>query len=229
MGLAALGERATATGFRRVSRAPEPLALARLRELLLDVTLGGSEHLRAALEGFETWRALAPLVGTEWAAGARRSSVAARRVLERRLRALGVAPVPVSAATALPVGAAVHVRGTIRPAAPITPFIGGLTSHIGHIWSHGATNTDNVRLEVEEGHDFFLTDEEGQTARVIAARGHLLDADALDAGDVVSVFGFTDRVADRGGPALALRAGDDLPLLLRARAQEGRGEHRSEL
>jgi hypothetical protein len=234
----ALGESATPTGFRRVSLGPAPLALARLRELLLDIARGGTENMRAALEGFETWRSLAPLAGSDWAAGARRSSPAARRVLERRLRALGARALSVRAAAQLPVGSTVHVRGTIRPAVPLR-VEGGLTSHICHIWSHGAMTTDNVRFEVEEGHDFFLTDDEGQTARVIAARGHLLDAAALDPGDRVSVFGFTDRAADRAlsgadwidGEALglALRAGDDLPLIVRARAQERHGGHRSEL
>ena len=76
--------------------------------------------------------------------------------------------------------------------------------------------SDNVRFDAEEGHDFFLADDEGrQTTRVIVARGHLVNADALEVGDRVSVFGFTDRVArapsdaaplDHEARSLALRS-----------------------
>ena len=114
----ALGEFETERGFRRVSRAPEPLALARLRELLLDVARDGSLLLRQGLEGFQSWRSVASLCGTEWTAGVRRSSVAARRVLQRRLRVLGTQPVSLTDAARLPVGSSVHVRGTIVGAAP---------------------------------------------------------------------------------------------------------------
>jgi hypothetical protein len=219
-----LGEVAFEGGFRRVSRGPEPLALARLRELLLDVALNGSATLRDALEGFESWRSLGVLCGTEWTAGARRGSIAGRRVLQRRLRALGIPPVSLSGAASLPVGSPVHIRGIILPLSPSR-----LKSHMSYIWFHSAMSTHNVRFAVEEGHDFFLTDEDGdgagETACVIATRGHLVNAERLAAGDRVSAFGFTDRVAQarpsvvetsaRARVALALRAGDDSPLLLR--------------
>jgi hypothetical protein len=233
-----LGETALDGGFRRVSKGPEPLALARLRALLLELATSGSETLREGLAGLESWSSLAALCGTEWSAGARRASTAARRVFERRLRALGAAPIPVARAASLPLGSAVHVRGIISPVSPLDPAEGGLKSHI---WSHSAMNTDNVRLTLEEGHDFFLTDEEEgsrQTACVIAARGHLINAVALVPGDRVSVFGFTDRDAtfaaraarvDRGGAMPALRAGDDVPLLIRRLAQEASAEDRSRL
>jgi hypothetical protein len=230
-----LGELAVEAGFRRVSRGPEPLALARLRALLLEVASGGSERLREGLEGFQSWRSLATLCGTEWTAGTRRSSTAARRLLQRRLRALGAAPISVETAARLPLGASAHVRGTIRPMIP-TGSEGDLKSHI---WFHSTVNTDNVRFVVEEGHDFFLTDEEGRTACVIVARGHLINDDELLAGDEVSVFGFTDRIAapradplDRDASAPTLRAGDDLPLLVRrARrlSKEGSPRDRSRL
>jgi hypothetical protein len=100
-------------------------------------------------------------------------------------------------------------------------------------------NTDNVRLAVEEGHDFFLVDERGgETARVMVARGHLVNDDVLLAGDRVSVFGFTDETPappdradplDRGARSLAVRAGDDLPLLLRRLGPENARDDRSEL
>jgi hypothetical protein len=88
-----------------------------------------------------------------------------------------------------------------------------------------AIYTGNVRRLLEEGHDFFVTDDAGQTACVIAARGHLINADRLADGDRVSVFGYVDRVADargearsphaRGELSLAVRSGDVLPLLVR--------------
>jgi hypothetical protein len=216
----AVGEHPLAGGFRRASAGPEPLALARLRALLLEVANGGSARLREALEGFRSWRSLATLCGSEWTAGLRRSSAAARRLLQNRLRALGTAPITIASAERLPVGSCVHVRGTIRPMLPT----GSKGSPKSHIWSHSAMSTHNVRATVEEGHDFFLTDEEGRTACVMVARGHLVNAEQLISGDRVSVFGFTDLVAaaaphaasiDRAAFAPALRAGDDLPLLIR--------------
>ncbi len=222
-----LGETTFEGGFRRVTLGPEPLALARLRELLLEVASGGSDQLREGLAGFRSWRSLATLCGTEWTAGARRSSAGARRVLQRRLRVLGSAPISIARAAELAPGSPVHVRGTIRPLLPVDRGSeGGLKSHI---WSHSAMNTDNVRVAVEEGHDFFLTDDEdGETACVIVARGHLINADTLDAGDRVSVFGFADRTPiawrpdrlDRRAEHPAVRAGDDLPLLIRGLGRE---------
>jgi hypothetical protein len=218
------GETALEGGFRRATRAPEPLALARLRELLLDVAAGSGEAVRAALEGFRSWSSLANLCGTEWTAGARRHSAAAQRVLQRRLRALAAKPVTVARAGELPVGSAVHVRGIIRAANSNPGSEGGPKSHI---WFHSTTCTDNVRVVVEQGHDFFLTCEATAgraTTHVVVARGHLVNAEELRDGDRVAVFGFTDRVAgrgatrrdplDRGASDLVLRSGDDLPLLV---------------
>jgi hypothetical protein len=237
-----LGEVATEHGFHRVSLAPEPLALARLSALLLDVATDGSALLREGLEGFKSWRFLASLCGTAWTTGARRSSGAARRVLQRRLRVLGTRPITVATAGQLPIGAPAHVCGTIVPlpgtSAPASSSrLPAHISHIAHIWSLSAMTTDNVRCTVEDGHDFFLTDEEGETLRVIAARGVLVNADTLEPGDRISAFGFVDRVLDstprgvdaltRGATSLALRSGDDLPLLLRRASQERHGEHRT--
>lgn len=79
---------------------------------------------------------------------------------------------------------------------------------------------DNVRTTVEVGHDFFVVDQEGATARVIAARGYLVNGDVLRADDAVSVFGFTDTapapagVDSRAASQLVVRAGDDLPLIV---------------
>ncbi len=206
------GETTLVDGFRRVSPAPQPLALARLRELLLEAASAGATLSRAGLEGFGSWRFVATLCGTEWARGSRRSSLAALRILRRRLQALGARPTSFEAAAALPAGSPVHLTGIIRPLRP-----GRAKSHI---WLHREVNSHNVRLAVEEGHDFLLMGDEDRTARVIAARGHLINADRLEAGQRVSVFGAVDRVlasasVERGGRDLAVRAGDDAPLLVR--------------
>ena len=58
----------SSTGFRRVSLPPEPHALARLRELLLDAASEGALPLREGLEGFQSWRCLETLCGSTWAA-----------------------------------------------------------------------------------------------------------------------------------------------------------------
>jgi hypothetical protein len=100
----------------------------------------------------------------------------------------------------------------------------------------------NVRLLVEEGHDFFLTGAQEQVTLVRAAGGYLIGGPegAIDPGDQVEVFGFVDHVIDSAAPlgasrprgepiALVLRAGDELPLIVRRLSQalpspeDGRG------
>src|SRR5689334_14866130 len=76
-------------GFRRISRFPEPLALARLRSQLLQVAVGGDGLLEDGLAGFQSWKFLTTLAESAWTDGARRDSPAARRLLTRRLRMLG--------------------------------------------------------------------------------------------------------------------------------------------
>jgi hypothetical protein len=215
-----IGELEIDDGFRRVSPEPAPHALARLRALLLDVASDGGPLLRQGLEGFQSWQSLAALCGTEWSDGLLRASTAARRVLRRRLQGLGVGAISVARAEELPPGTPVHLHGSARPVLPSR-----LNAHISHIWSRSAMTTDNVRVTLEEGHDFFLAEEGGATVRVIAARGYLLNADTLLPGEHVSVFGFTDRtpapagVASRSESVLAVRAGDDAPLLIRRQPQ----------
>jgi hypothetical protein len=225
----ALGEHEIEGGFRRVSPEPEAQALLRLRALLLDVARDGGPLLRQGIDGFQSWQSVATLCGTEWTAGAMRGSTASRRVLRRRLQGLGIGAITVERAADLPAGTPVHLRGSVRPVLPSR-----LNAHISHIWSRSAMTTDNVRVTVEEGHDFFLVGPRGagrdtgvaSAVRVIAARGYLLNADTLIAGDRVSVFGFTDRtpaptdVASRSASELAVRAGDDEPLLIRRLAAD---------
>jgi hypothetical protein len=91
------------------------------------------------------------------------------------------------------------------------------------IWTVTTLDDGNLRHLVEEGRDFLLAGPTGETVRVIAAGGHLINSDELVAGDVVSVWGYVDRVADprggvaggRGALAVAVRSGDTLPLLVR--------------
>jgi hypothetical protein len=218
--MVALGETELDDGFRRVSRAPDPRATVRMRDLLLDAAGDMRPLLRLGIESLESWTRFASLVDSGWLAGTASGSAAARRLLQRRLSVLGTQPISVAAAVELPVGAAVHLRGTIRPMSASR-----LKSHMSYIWSQSARTEDNVRCLVEEGQHFFLTDESAQTACVMAANGYLINADSLRAGDQVSVFGYTDRTADTRGQtadplvrdrrALSVRAGDDLPLLLR--------------
>ena len=147
-------------GFRRVEPGPPPLALARMRELLLDVASDGAALSRAGLEGFHSWRFVSTLCGTEWARGSRRASLAARRVLRRRLQALGASAIPFAEAAALPMGTLVHLTGVVRALHQ--------RRDSSHIWSHSAMETHNVRFEVQEGHDFLLVEGSGRTACVIA-------------------------------------------------------------
>jgi hypothetical protein len=216
----ALGETELDDGFRRVSRWPEPRAVVRMRELLLDAASDLRPLLRSGLESLESWIWLSSLVDSGWLAGTASGSRGARRLLQRRLSVLGTQPISVAAAGELPVGAPVHLRGTIRPMSASR-----LKSHMSYIWSQSAMTEDNVRCIVEEGQHFFLTDEGGQTACVMARNGYLINADCLSAGERVSVFGCTDHIADtrgqdsdrltRDGRVLAVRAGDDVPLLVR--------------
>lgn len=195
---------------------PPASGLARLRAAMLEVAVAGDPLLARALVGFNEWRFLVPLCESAWSDGARRTSWSARRQLARRLRVLGTRPVGWAAVEELPVGAPVHLCGVAR-AMP-----GRSRSHI---WVNRTTSTDNVRCLVEEGDDFFLEMDGGQAVCVIAASGHLVNAEQVRAGDVVSVFGLVDRISDaralersahaRGALALAVRSGDGAPLLVR--------------
>jgi hypothetical protein len=176
--------------------------------------LGGSA-------GVARWELLAPLWAGAFAEGARRGGPAARRVLRRRLRALGTHPISISVAEGLPVGSLVCLTGIATALPP---------GRRGLLWANRTREADNVRLLVEEGNDFLLADEAGQTACVIAAGGHLINAAEVAAGQRVSVVGFVDRVADARAPArsanargelsLAVRSGDHLPLLVRQLSAE---------
>jgi hypothetical protein len=171
---------------------------------------------------FADWASLATIWGTGWLPVTRHPSPAAARALRRRLGRLGglaSAPGTLAAAGAGGRGAAlVSVRG--RCAA--LPGRAAATE----LWRVATVRDDSGSWLVEEGWDFALTDEEGARAYVLAADGHLVNAEVLRSGDEVSVHGFLDLVPDRaglarspsgrrgGGLAPGLRAGSELPLLV---------------
>ncbi|HET6147998.1 MAG TPA: hypothetical protein VFH68_10750 [Polyangia bacterium] len=179
---------------------------------------GASGTLQVGLATLSSWEnasGIAPLLP----AGAFGRSAGARRILRATLRFLGTRPTPVEALATVARGTPARVVGTVQRAR------WKLTSHI---WFKGESSDHNVRLLVEEGHDFFLLSASGQEVLVLASGGWLTGGSgtALDVGDRVEVLGFVDRVIDhgsrssprnpRGEPiALALRAGDELPLVVR--------------
>jgi hypothetical protein len=228
-----------ADGFRRVGPPPPAREGGRLRALLAAAGSGPAGTARPVQDGVATlgsWHnasAFAALLP----AGALGRTAAARRILRRALTFLGTPPTAVDALETVARGAPVRLIGRVqRPRWKL----------VSHIWSKSESSDHNVRLLVEEGHDFFL-----QVASwpgglavvevlVLAAGGWLAGGagTALHAGDPVEVWGFADRVIDqaarsssrhpRGEPlALALRAGDDLPLVVHKiapRPPHARGE-----
>jgi hypothetical protein len=188
-----------------------------MRALLLEVGAGGATSVAESIASLHEWRFLVWLCAGGLTEGARRDSRAARRLLQRRLRLLGSRPVGVAEAVGVPVGSPVHLAGTARILPPGRPG--------AHIWRSLETNAGGLRALEEEAHDFFLTDDTGQSVCVIAAGGQLINADQVLDGDRVSVVGYADRVPEPRAPAGAgyargdlapiLRSGDMMPLVVR--------------
>jgi hypothetical protein len=228
-------EVAFAGGFRRTSGAPAAGAAARLRARLVEAALGQPQAVVDGLQALWSWENVSALAASGWFADALRDTAASRRALRRRLRLLGARPTRLGGLSALPPGTAVRVIGRALAA----PGIGrGSSGRSSHIWFKSEMTADNVRLLAEVGHDFFLTDEAGQTVRVLVAGGALLGAAAatLDHDDPVQVFGALDHVIDPQAPAgsrhpraeplaLALRSGDQLPLIVLAGAAGNHWSH----
>jgi len=205
-----------------VSPQPAPGEAGRLRALLAAAAAGpagasGTLHNGlATLSSWENASGIAPLLP----AGAFGRSPAARRILRATLRFLGTRPTPAEALQTAARGAPVRVVGKVQRAR---------WKLFSHIWFKSESSGHNVRLLLEEGHDFFLAAPSGQEVLevlILAAGGWLAGGPgtALDVGDRVEVLGFVDRLIHgssrsshpRGEPiALALRAGDDLPLVVR--------------
>jgi hypothetical protein len=210
-----------ADGFRRVGPVRSPRENAQFRERLRRAASGQGRAVQAGLAALRSWENLSALeaVLPPRAFG---PSLASRRILQRALHAFGT---PAGPAAAL----ASAARGT--PACVVGRVVRGRSKLLSHIWTRGESSIHNVRLLVEEGHDFFLNDSRDPGLRevlILVAGGGMIGnvGAAIDTGDLVEVFGFVDRVIDqgsrlgastpRGEPlVLALRAGDQLPLLVR--------------
>jgi hypothetical protein len=208
-------------GFRRTTPLAGAPAAALLRHRLSQAASGQPRAIREAVAAFWSWEKVRSLAGPLVTLGLLRDNAAARRGLQRFLRTLGSRPLARrSDLAAQPLGTAVRIAGRAVCARTMRRF--------SHIWTTSEVTADNVRLLVEEGHDFSLADDGGPWLRIIAAGGYLAAqiGETIDEGDLVEAFGFVDRIVDpdapdgprrpRGEPeALALRAGDQLPLILR--------------
>jgi hypothetical protein len=206
-------------GFRRTGPVAEPVRWTAIRARLSNAVAGQSRALREGLSVFRSWQDAGASVATLLPPGALRDTAASRRALQRSLRTLATEPTSIAELAARALGAPVRVRGRILRARWRLP---------SHIWSKGEISRHNVRLLIEEGHDFFLADATGQVALVLASGGYLVGDPAphVDVGDQVEVFGFLDQVIDRDlgsrardlraePVALALRSGAEQPLILR--------------
>jgi hypothetical protein len=199
-------------GFRTVSPLPPPGALARARELLLELA-----PLPLAID-FDDWASLASICDTGWLLASRRPSPATARIALRRLRALAALPVAFDAFAAhRPGDGPIHLRGTCAP-------LPGRDAS-APVWRlELADRADQGRVLIEEGSDFLLSTEGGGVVYVLSNGGHLVSRPPVRSGDAVSVFGFADAVPDpiglaaarsgRGGLLPAIRSGTELPLLL---------------
>src|SRR6185369_11003645 len=129
-----------------------------------------------------SWEGSTTLAETPWLADVMRDGAGPRRALGRRLRILGTAPGLWRDAASRPAGAPARIAGVALTAA------GGERG--APIWTAREEVAGDVRLLIEEGRDFFLRDQAGEIARVVAAGGILLGADRVAPGDAVDVLGF---------------------------------------
>jgi hypothetical protein len=189
---------------------PDRLALDRARALLFDIVGRDPDGpLARGLDRFGSWRSLAAVVGTDWLPIGRLSA-SAMRVARRNLRVLGSAPAEIAAVT---VGEAVQLGGIVE-ALPGDPG--------GALWRAEVVGDADGRWLSDEGRDFLLRNGPAQAVLVLAEGGRLLNAEGLQVGDTVSVFGIADEAPDpaglsgspRGGLVLALRSGPMRPLLV---------------
>jgi hypothetical protein len=206
-------------GFRREAPLPSPTAVARLKVQLLEATRGRPDAVRDGLARLGSWASLPALMAGGWFDGASARTATSRRLMEQRLRLLAMAPISPGLAATLPRGQPVWIVGRARRAAE--------KSQGSYIWVARWTTRDNLRLLIEEGHDFFVQDEAGNASvRVFAQGGYLMAGGRLADGAPVEVMGFVDhavdpRAAERTAPSrqppfgAALRSGDDLSLLVR--------------
>jgi hypothetical protein len=206
-------------GFRRTAPPADPVRWSALRQRLSQAASGQGRALQDGLALFRSWEIAGEVLPMVLPPVALRGGEASRRALQRFLRTLGARRATVGELQAVPRGTPTRVVGKVT---------GPSRKPFSHIWSKSEMSEDNVRLLVEEGHDFFLEDAPGQVAVVRAAGGYLIGGPdgAIDGGAEVEVFGFVDHVIDSAAPptgrlprgepiVLALRAGDELPLVVR--------------
>ncbi len=206
-------------GFRRSGPPPDPVRWSTLRQRLWQAASGQGRAIQDGLALFRTWEDAGALMPAILPAVALRGGDASRRALQRSLRILGARHVALGELETAPRGSPARVVGRV---------VGACWKLLSHIWSKSEMTSNNVRLLVEEGHDFFLADAAGRALIVRAAGGYLIGGPegTVDAGDQVEVFGFLDRVIDSAAPlgasrprgepmALLLRTGDALPIVVR--------------
>jgi hypothetical protein len=174
---------------------PDRAAMDRARALLLDVVSRDPEGpLARGLERFGSWRSLAAVVGTDWLPIAGRLSATGVRVARKNLRALGSPP----AEGPLAIGEPVQLRGT----AAALPGDRG-----GQLWRAAVIDDADGRWLLDEGRDFLLVGAGPAPVLILAEAGRLLNAENLQVGDEVSVFGIADEAPDRAGLSVAPRGG----------------------
>jgi len=213
-------------GFRRTAPPPDPARLSALRQRLSQAASRQGRAVQDGLALFRSWAEAGAMVPAVFPAAALRGGEASRRALQRFLRTLGARRTTIGELKTAPRGSPARVIGTVG---------GPSWKRFSHIWSKSEMTRHNVRLLVEEGHDFFLGGApEEQVAIVRAVGGYLIGGPegAIDTGDQVEVFGFVDHVIDSAAPlgasrprgepiALCLRAGDELPLIVRCLSKVG--------
>ncbi len=190
---------------------PDRAALDGARALLMDVVARDPEGpLARGLERFGSWRSLAAVVGTDWLPIRGRLSASAIRVARKNLRALGSPP---ANRAPLAIGEPVQLSGTVG-ALPGDPG--------GDLWRAEVIDDADGRWLSDDGRDFLLAGPGLAPLLVLAPGGRLLNAERLQVGDEVAVFGIADEAPDRaglsasprGGLVLALRSGPTRPLLV---------------
>jgi hypothetical protein len=197
-------------------RVPGRTAVEWARMLLVDVVARDpAGALGRGVARFGSWRSLAAITETDWLPLPRRASDSALRIARQGLRRLGSQPMSFAAAVRA-TGELVHLRG-ICTALPDDRAPGD------ELWRAEAVEADGERWIEETGRDFVLRGTDG-VAVVLAAEGRLVNAERLQAGDEVVVFGLGDETPDaaglaggapgRGGMILALRSGPRHPLLV---------------
>jgi hypothetical protein len=190
---------------------PDRAALERARALLMDVAARDPDGpLARGLERFGSWRSLAGIVGTAWLPINGRLTASAIRVARQNLRVLGSPPSELGRVTP---GEPVQLQGVTAP----------LPGDPGReLWRAEVVDDAHGRWFADKGRDFLLAGPKGGVALVLAAGGRLLNAERLQVGDEVFVFGTADEAPDRaglsaaprGGLVPALRSGTTRPLLV---------------